>query len=92
MRIVSFGPKREEKPGVVHRNRVIDLLAADSAIPPTVRGILEANELDRIEAILARAEDLPDDCFAPLGEVRLGLRSPGRTRVQYTNEQRQGEE
>jgi len=48
MRIVSYGPRGEEKPGVVHGDRVIDLATADPAIPGTVRRILESAALDRV--------------------------------------------
>lgn len=72
MRIVSFGPKGQEKPGVVHGDRVIDLTAADPAIPGTVRRILESEALDRVRRVLDKAESLPPNCFRPLSEVRLG--------------------
>ncbi len=72
MKIVSFGPKRGEKPGLIHRDRIIDLLAADDSVPPTVRGILALGALDRLEAVLGRAGSLPSSCFVPLSETRLG--------------------
>jgi 5-carboxymethyl-2-hydroxymuconate isomerase len=72
MRIVSFGPKGQEKPGVVRGDLVIDLTAADPAIPGTVRRILESEALDRVRRVLNEAESLPPNCFRPLSEVRLG--------------------
>ena len=72
MKIVSFGPRRGEKPGLVHRDRIIDLLTADDAVPPTVRGILALGVLDRLQTILDRAKSLPSSCFVPLSETRLG--------------------
>jgi len=72
MRIVSFGPVRQEKPGVVYNDRVIDLTAADSSIPPTVRKILEEGALDDVRRVLDRAVSLPLACFKPLDTVRLG--------------------
>jgi 2-keto-4-pentenoate hydratase/2-oxohepta-3-ene-1,7-dioic acid hydratase in catechol pathway len=72
MKIVSFGPKRGEKPGLIHGDRIIDLLAADDSIPPTVRGILALGTLDRLEAVRARAGALPSNCLIPLSEARLG--------------------
>ena len=72
MKIVSFGPQGEEKPGVVHRDKVLDLVAANSSIPPTVRRILEVGALSRVEAVLNKADSLPAKCFKPLSSVRLG--------------------
>jgi len=72
MRIVSFGPMRQEKPGVVYDDRVIDLTAADPAIPPTVRKILQDGAVDRIQRVIDKAKSLPASCFKPLDAVRLG--------------------
>ena len=72
MKIVSFGPARHEKPGVVHEDRVIDLTAAEPGLPPTVGKILEANALDKVRRVLDRAASLPGSCFQPLDAVRLG--------------------
>jgi len=72
MRIVSYGPRGQEKPGVVHGDRVIDLAAADPAIPGTVRRILESDALDRVRRVLEKADSLPANCFHPLSKVRLG--------------------
>lgn len=72
MRIVSFGKKGEERPGVLHGDRIIDLVAADRAVPSTVRRILAEGALDRIARLVARADSLPRDCFAPLRGTRLG--------------------
>lgn len=72
MRIVSFGPKGREKPGVVHGGRIIDLTAADRAIPATVRRILDEGALGRVERLVADAGALAPECFVPLGGARLG--------------------
>jgi acylpyruvate hydrolase len=72
MKIVSFGPAGQEKPGIAYGDRVIDLLAANPAIPPTVRKILEVGALSRVEAVLQKADSLPPRCFRPLASVRLG--------------------
>jgi 2-keto-4-pentenoate hydratase/2-oxohepta-3-ene-1,7-dioic acid hydratase in catechol pathway len=72
MRIVSFGPRRGEKPGVIYGDRIIDLLATDNSIPPTVRGILAFGALDRLQAVVDGADSLSPKCFVPLKEVRLG--------------------
>ena len=72
MKIVSFGNEREEKPGIVHGEFVIDLMAADPTMPSTVRGILEAGVLDNVRAIIGKSDSLPSHCLKPLSEVRLG--------------------
>ncbi len=81
MRIVSFGPVRHERPGVVYNDRVIDLVAADSAIPPTVRMILEEGALDNVRRVLGRAESLPPSCLQPLDAVRLGPPVPNPSKI-----------
>ncbi len=72
MKIVSFGPKGQEKPGIFTGDRVIDLTAVDASLPTTVRGILEAGRLDRIEQILGSASTLDPRYFIPASEIRLG--------------------
>ena len=72
MKIVSFGPKGEEKPGVVYRDKILDLVAANASIPTTVRRILEVGALSRVEAVLNKADSLPAKCFKPASQVRLG--------------------
>ena len=70
MKIVSFGPKGQEKPGIVHHNDVIDVCAVDPSLPPTVRGILEAGALPRLADIGKQADSLP----AQHRKRRAGLR------------------
>jgi len=72
MRLVSFGPRGEERPGVVHGGRVIDLAAADPALPGTVRGILDRDALGRVRRVIENADSLPPECFRPVTAVRLG--------------------
>ena len=72
MKIVSFGPRGQEKPGVVYGDKVIDLLVANASVPPTVRKILEVAALPRLEAVLHKADTLPAKCFKPLDKIRLG--------------------
>lgn len=81
MKIVSFGPQGREKPGVVQGDRVIDLVAANSSIPPTVRSILEVGALGRVQAVLAKADSLPAKCFKGIDSVRLGPPIPDPTKI-----------
>lgn len=72
MKIVSFGDSGNEKPGIIHEDQVIDLCAADPSIPSTVRDILAAGALKKVEAIAARPDLLPSQYFKPLAGMRLG--------------------
>jgi 2-keto-4-pentenoate hydratase/2-oxohepta-3-ene-1,7-dioic acid hydratase in catechol pathway len=72
MKIVSFGPKGQEKPGVVVGDEVIDLAAADPSLPATVRGVLAENRLDDVARVVANAASLPAASRHPLDGVRLG--------------------
>jgi 2-keto-4-pentenoate hydratase/2-oxohepta-3-ene-1,7-dioic acid hydratase in catechol pathway len=72
MRIVSFGPKGQERPGAIDGDQVIDLCAADPAIPLTVRRILEEGSLERVRKVLGRSSSLPRPCVSRRENVRLG--------------------
>lgn len=72
MRLVSFGPVREERPGVVVGDDVIDVCAVSSALPSTVREILARDLVDDVRAIAQRAASLPASVRRPLRSVRLG--------------------
>jgi 2-keto-4-pentenoate hydratase/2-oxohepta-3-ene-1,7-dioic acid hydratase in catechol pathway len=72
MKLVSFGPKGQEKPGVVAGDAVVDLLAADPSLPENIRRILADDALDAVRRIADDAAALPDDCKHALGDVRLG--------------------
>ena len=63
MKLVSFGPRGHEKPGAVYGDKIIDLVAANPAIPSTVRKILDVGALPRIETVLKKASTLPAKCF-----------------------------
>jgi 2-keto-4-pentenoate hydratase/2-oxohepta-3-ene-1,7-dioic acid hydratase in catechol pathway len=72
MRLVSFGPAGEERPGVVAGDDVIDLCAVSPAIPRTVREILAGDLLEDVRAIVQRAPSLASAARKPLRSVRLG--------------------
>lgn len=57
---------------MIHGEHVIDLLAANSSVPPTVRKVLEVGAIPRIEAVLAKADTLPSKCFKTSKSVRFG--------------------
>ena len=72
MKLVSYGPKGEEKPGVVVGGEIVDLLCVEPVLPGTVRGILAAGALDTVAGIARRIEALPQAHRHALGSVRLG--------------------
>jgi 2-keto-4-pentenoate hydratase/2-oxohepta-3-ene-1,7-dioic acid hydratase in catechol pathway len=72
MRLVSFGPVREERPGVVVGDEVVDLCAASAALPSTMRDILARGLLEDVRAIAERASSLPASARTPVRAVRLG--------------------
>lgn len=72
MKLVSFGPRGKEKPGAVVGDRILDLQAADPALPPTVRQLLADGLLPRTAQLVTSARSLIPDCFVDLGEARLG--------------------
>ncbi len=72
MKIVSYGPLGHEKPGVVHGGRIIDLTGVDPSLSPTVRGILEADQLVRVADIIDNASTIDDPYLVPVSAVRLG--------------------
>ncbi|MCK4774569.1 MAG: hypothetical protein KAT30_07275 [Candidatus Krumholzibacteria bacterium] len=63
MKLVSFGPKGLEKPGVVVNDTiVVDLLAADPSLPGSIRQILADDALGVVRRINADAASLPEEC------------------------------
>jgi len=72
MKIVSFGPKDQEKPGALYKNQVIDLTAVDPSLPSTVRGMIEAGVFPKAERILVNAASLDPKYLVPLTGIRLG--------------------
>lgn len=72
MKLVSFGPAGEERPGLVTGDAVVDLCAAEPSLPGTVRGILAADRLREVRELGARAASLAARTRVPLGAIRLG--------------------
>ncbi len=51
MHLVTFTTDAQSRPGVLAGDDIIDLRGADPALPPDLRGILEAGKLDQVRAI-----------------------------------------
>jgi acylpyruvate hydrolase len=52
MRLVMFLKDKQARAGVLDGEDVIDINACDRSLPPTIKGILEANALSRVGKIL----------------------------------------
>ena len=71
MKLVSFGPAGEEKPGVVVGDTVVDLGAVSSSLPATVRDILQKEVLDEVRGlegpppIVAAGANTADPAYVP---------------------------
>ena len=78
MRLVSFGPRGEERPGLlVEGDRVLDLGLALPEAPSSLRALLAAGLLHRVHP-----EAEPDSPFCrPLSEVRLGAPVPEPSKI-----------
>lgn len=72
MKLVSFGPAGEERPGLVVGDSIIDLCAASPALPATVREILAQDLLAEVHDIAGRAPSLSGRTRVPLAGTRLG--------------------
>jgi len=72
MRLVSFGPAGEERPGVWVGEDIVDLCAVSPSMPGSVREILAQDRLEEARALAARAASMPASARIPAGSVRLG--------------------
>lgn len=72
MRIVSFGPRGAERAGLLLDEKILDLAKVDPSLPKTVRAVLEADLLGRIEEIARSRDKLPGDAYVPIEGTRLG--------------------
>jgi 2-keto-4-pentenoate hydratase/2-oxohepta-3-ene-1,7-dioic acid hydratase in catechol pathway len=78
VRIVSWGPKGQERAGLLAGDFVVDLNRADGALPADPRDLFAGWERlePRLRELAARAAELPADCRQRPGQVRLGAPSP----------------
>jgi 2-keto-4-pentenoate hydratase/2-oxohepta-3-ene-1,7-dioic acid hydratase in catechol pathway len=81
MRLVSFGPPRRERPGILRDDAtVVDLLALDASFPPSWGGILAAGRLADARAVAARAGDAGAGILTRAG-LRLGPPIPDASKI-----------
>jgi 2-keto-4-pentenoate hydratase/2-oxohepta-3-ene-1,7-dioic acid hydratase in catechol pathway len=72
MKLVSFGPAGEERPGVIDGDAIIDLNGVSRDFPDTVREILARDLTGEIKSLLQRPEAIPAVARRRVGTVRLG--------------------
>ena len=72
MRLVSFGPAGDERPGVIAGDEIIDLRAASRDFPETVRDILARDLLGEVRSLVSNAASVRPAARHRLGSVRLG--------------------
>lgn len=72
MKLVSFGPSGKEKPGVIVGDRILDLRAADPALPESMRLILVRKLLPLVRQLAQSESTLAPGCFVNIDSVRLG--------------------
>ena len=80
MRLVSFGPAGEERPGVMLDFGILDVGAHDPALPTSLRGILAAGRLDDVRRIIAAARS-GDVGVVPIVGTRLGPPIPDASKI-----------
>ena len=51
MRLVMFRKGKEPRAGVIDGDDIVDINACDRSLPPTIKGILEANALSRVKKV-----------------------------------------
>jgi acylpyruvate hydrolase len=72
MKLVSFGPAGEERPGLVVEDAIIDLCAASPSLPPTLREIFARDLVEEVREIGERVPSLSGRTRVPLSGTRLG--------------------
>jgi len=80
MRLVSFGPAGEERPGVLLGFGILELGAHDPSLPASLRGILAAGRLDDVRRIVAAART-GDVGIVPIEGTRLGPPIPDASKI-----------
>lgn len=72
MKLVSFGTRGKERPGVVLDGRILDLRRADPALPESMRLILKRGLLPLVRQMVQSAGSFDPGCFLDAGSTRLG--------------------
>ena len=78
MRLVSFGVRGSERPGLLLDDHILDLRACDPTLPDSLRGILATNRLRDLERL--RGGDFAA-ATVPLAGTRLGPPLPDASKI-----------
>jgi len=87
VKLVSFGARDAERPGLLVGDRILDLCASDASLAPSLRVMLAAGQLDRVaawEAAAHRGVAGPGGAAAVLvarAGVRLGPPIPNPSKI-----------
>ena len=57
MHLVMFMKDKQPRAGVIDGDDIVDINANDRSLPPTLKGILEANGLSRVKKVMQVEED-----------------------------------
>ena len=79
MRLVSFGARGSERPGLLLDDQVLDLRACAPGLPDSLRGILAAQRLGEVERLLRRGDFAA--ALLPLAGTRLGAPLPDASKI-----------
>jgi len=82
MRLVSFGPAHQERPGLLLEGGLLDVRDADPTLPPTWRAILAAGRLDEVQRLAADRRALAR--LLPEAGTRLGPPIPDPSKIVCT--------
>jgi 2-keto-4-pentenoate hydratase/2-oxohepta-3-ene-1,7-dioic acid hydratase in catechol pathway len=73
MKLVSFGPRGEERAGLlVGDEHIVDIASVKAEWPSTLRGLIERGLLDQLAGLADDAAALPHDCIVSVQVVRMG--------------------
>ncbi len=81
MRLVSYGVRGSERPGLLLGDEIVDVASIDASFPATVRGILETDRLSELAAAVGAAEGAGAWRRIAVGDVRLGPPVPDASKV-----------
>lgn len=76
MKLVSYGPRGRERPGVLLGDGIADVGGLDASLPPSWRGILAQDRLDDVRRLVASARDR-----VPVAATRLGPPIPDPSKI-----------
>ena len=80
MKLVSFGPAGDERPGVLIENGILDLCALDETLPRTLREIIAHERLGGLHRLIDATPPL-DPALVAVAGTRLGPPIPDPSKI-----------